>query len=356
MTSSDSATSRRPARVGRRRRHGLAALVLALVPALVAPAAAEAETEFRIATIAPAGTSFVKSLRAAGETISERTDGRVDLKLFPGGVMGSSQAVLRRMRVGQLQGALVTGGGLAQVHPYAEAYSMPFLFRSYAEVEFVRERIDPVIREHIEQAGYILAGISEGGFTYLFSQDPLPDIEAMREARIWTPEHDEISPRMFERAGIRTVSLPVADVYTALQTGMVDAAAINPSGAIALQWHTGVDYRTDVPLTFLTGMLILDERTFRGLDAGDQAVVRGVLRATFDELDELIRADNQEAMEALRAQGIEDVPPSRPAGERGWREIADATVAELVAADRYDDGLLQRIRDLLADYRANGDD
>ena len=135
----------------------------------LAPLAVHAATTLKISTIVPAGTHFVRELRAAGDTIAERTDGRVEFKLFPGGVMGSDQAVLRKMRIGQLHGAALTAVGLQNIAPDVQVYSLPFVFRDYGEVEYVRERIDPVIRERLERAGFVLAGMSEGGFTYFFS-------------------------------------------------------------------------------------------------------------------------------------------------------------------------------------------
>ena len=319
---------------------------------VLAPAAVQAATTLKISTIVPAGTAFMQELRGAGEEIARRTDGRVQFKLFPGGVMGSDQAVLRKMRIGQLHGAVITAVGLQNIEPDVQVYSLPFVFRNYDEVEYVRKRLDPVIAERVASAGYVLAGMSEGGFTYLFSKQPIRRMEDLKQARMWAPEGDQVTRRMLERGGATVVSLPLSDVYTSLQTGLIDTVTISPSGAIALQWHTGVNYQVDAPLLLLMGMLVFDQRALAPLQAEDRDTLLAVLERTFDRLDEINREQNREAQQALRAQGIELLEPARPPAERRWQTIADDTLEELAREGKFDDTLLQRVKALVAEYRS----
>lgn len=323
--------------------------------ALLVAGAAQAVT-LKIATVVPAGTAFVEELRAAGSMIAERTDGDVELKLFPGGVMGSDSAVLRKMKIGQLHGAVLRAGGLAEIHQHAQVYSMPFVFRSYEEVAYVRERIDPAIRERLRQEGYVVAGISVGGFTYLFSKKPIRDVEDLAARRVWVPEGDRITAQMFENGGSQTVSLPISDVFTSLQTGLIDTVTVNPAGAIALQWHAGVSYQTDAPLILLVGVLVLDQGVVARMDDDDRETVLGILRETFARLDEINRENNREAMAALRTQGIELIEPEQPPSQRRWQEIARATLEELEREGKYDSTLLERVRGLVEEYRAQHGD
>lgn len=338
-----------------RRFRPLGALALACALLGVASNTNAART-LKIATSVPAGTAFIEHLRKAGDAIAERTDGRVTLKLYPGGVMGSDQAVLRKIRIGQLHGAVITANALAKIHPDAQVYSLPFIFRNRQEVEYVRERIDPVIRERVRSEGFVVTGISEGGFTYLFSKTPIDSVDDLGDARVWVPQGDEITARMFQAAGSQPVSLPVSDVYTSLQTGLVDTVAITPSGAIALQWHTGVNYFTDAPLLFLIGMMVVDERAMEGLDESDRETVQTVLEDTFERLDEITAADNREALEALKSRGIAAVEPARPPDEREWESIARETLESLEQEGRFDPELLERVRRLVSEYRARNDD
>lgn len=317
----------------------------------LAPAIAAATT-LKISTIVPAGTPFMEQMRQTGAAVEERTDGRVRLKFFPGGVMGSDQAVLRKMRIGQLHGAVITATGLNNIHPATQSYSLPFTFRSHEELHFVRERLDPVIREHVRERGYELAGMAEGGFTYLFSKEPLRKLEGLGNARMWAPQGDDITTRMLEDAGAQVVSLPLADVYTSLQTGLLDTVTVNPAGMIGLQWHTGVNYQLDAPLLMLMAMMVIDRKALDRLDEGDREIVLAEVDKTFERLDEINREADRQAQKALREAGIELIQPTRPPGERRWKQSAEQSLDELAAEDRFNDDLYRRVQALVSEYRS----
>lgn len=312
---------------------------------------AQAETALKISTVVPAGTPFIQELRKAGEEIRDRTDGRVSLKLFPGGVMGSDSSVLRKMRIGQLHGAVISSAGIQRIHPDAQVYSLPFLFRSHEEIEYVRERLDPVIRERVAERGYVLAGMAEGGFTYLFSKQPIRRLEDLRNAKLWAMEGDPITLRMLENAGANVVTLPISDVYTSLQTGLVDAVTVNPAGAIALQWHTGVNHQLDAPLLLLMAMMVFDAGALERLQPEDRRIVLDVLHQAFERLDEINRTANREAQQALIDQGIELIEPEREPDQRRWQTIADDTLRTMVREGQFDDELLERVKSLISEYR-----
>ena len=144
---------------------------LALLMVLAMPAGAA--TVFKIATLAPEGTGWMREMRAAGESIKSKTEGRVEFKYYPGGVMGNDATVLRKIRVGQLQGGAFTGSELASIYPDVMIYGLPFLFRNQTEVDAVRARMDPLIAAGLAEKGLVAAGITGGGFAYLLSTRPI---------------------------------------------------------------------------------------------------------------------------------------------------------------------------------------
>lgn len=330
-----------------RRTAGLLGLwVLCLGPALAGP------VTLKISTIVPAGTPFMEQMRQTGAAVEQRTEGRVRLKFFPGGVMGSDQAVLRKMRIGQLHGAVITATGVNDIHPATQSYSLPFTFRSHEELHFVRERLDPVIRERVRERGYELAGMAEGGFTYLYSKEPLRKLEDLGKARMWAPQGDYITTRLLEDAGAQVVSLPLSDVYTSLQTGLLDTVTVNPAGVIGLQWHTGVNYQLDAPLLMLMAMMVIDRKALERLDSADREAVLTEIDKTFKGLDEINREADREAQEALRNAGIELIEPARSPGERRWKQSAEQSLAALAAEDRFNNDLYQRVKSLVSEFRS----
>jgi TRAP-type C4-dicarboxylate transport system substrate-binding protein len=298
-------------------------LSLALALTLVAGGAHAAT--IKIATLAPDGTNWMKEMRAIADTIKTKTEGRVELKYYPGGVMGDDATVLRKIKIGQLQGGAFTGGEATVIAKDAEIYTVPFLFRSQDEVDKVRAKVDPLLKEQFRKNGFELLGISGGGFAYLMSTRDIKTRDDLKSAKVWVPQGDEVAELTFKAAGVTPIPLPLSDVYTSLQTGLIDTAANTPSGAIAFQWHTKIKHVVDLPVIYVVGELAVDKKSFDALSAADQKIVGDEMGGAFDRLDKQARTDNASAREALKAQGISFTAPS-DAERKNWESVgADAT-------------------------------
>lgn len=326
--------------------------IVFLVALVMAAATSGAQNHrFKIATLAPDGSFWMNELKRAADALNERTDGRVSLRFYPGGTMGSDQAVIRKMRIGQLQGGVFLSGGLAAVDPDVEVYNIPLLFRSYDEVDHVRQKIDQKLIDGLEESGYVAFGLTETGFTYLMSASPTRDFEDLKGRKAWIPQGDPVSLAIVEAAGLSPVPLPLSDVLTGLQTGLIDTIAAPPVGAIALQWFTKAPYVTDLPITYVYGALAVSKKSFDKLSAGDQKIMREILSETNGQLDRRTRVDNQEAREALTAQGVTFVDPTDEARAQ-WTEIAAEATRALIQERQYDERLLAEIDAILEAFRS----
>ena len=258
----------------------------------------------KIATLAPAGTTWMKEMKAGANLIAERTEGRVKLKFYPGGVMGNDQSVHRKIKIGQLHGGAFTPGGLAQVDSGIQSLGLPMMFKSFDEVDYVRARMDPVLKQQMEANGFVLLGISEGGFVRILSKKPMQNLESIRNSKVWVPAGDRIGQMAMSALGITPISLPISDVFTGLQTGLIETVTVNPASAIAFQWHTSTSFMTEVPISYLIGVMAIQKKAFDKLSPGDQQIVREEIGKVFKRLDTINRSDNQAAKAALKNQGI----------------------------------------------------
>ena len=323
-------------------------LVILTVLMLGAPASA---ATLKIATVTPEGSAWMEEMRASAAEIKERTSGRVQIKYYGGGVMGSDSKVLSRIRIGNLQGGAFTPVALASQYPDLNLYGLPLVFDSTEEAAFVRSRLDAKLEKGLEDAGFVNFGFAAGGFAVLMSNTPIKTLDDLKGKKVWIPEGDDISRASMEALSLSPVTLPLTDVLTGLQTGLLDIVAMSPVGALVLQWHTKVKYVTELPLVYTLGFMAVDKRAFNKISAADQEIVREVMRKTYQKFDEVNLKDDAGALQALLNAGIESVP--YPLDEyRDIRAALEASNEKLANDGHYTKALYDEMMAYIQEYRA----
>lgn len=320
----------------------LTALAIALV-ALLSWRDAGAQQVIKMATLVPEGSAWMRELRTAAREVQDGTKGRVQLKFYPGGVMGSDTVVLRKIHLGQLQGGVLASSDLAAIHPDAAVYSLPFLFSDWSQAERARRQVDPLLARGFEAKGLKMLAASNVGFAYLMSNKELRSRADITSAKLWIPQSDEIAERTFRLGGVSPIMLPLGDVFTSLQTGLVDTVANTPSGTVALQWHGKLRTMVDLPVSFVVGYVVMDMKPWNKLAVTDQAVVAGAFRNAAKRLDGNVRRDDAAALAAMKKQGLK-VTLLDPAETTRWRRIGDQVIRDMVADKRISAPMLAAVR------------
>lgn len=318
---------------------------------LLLPLSAGALT-IKLATVVPEGSSWMVQMRKGAAEVAQKTSGRIKIKLYGGGVMGNEKSVLRKMRIGQLQGGAFTSGAMATVYPDLSLYSLPMLFNSLDEVDFVRASMDTVLKKGLEEKGYVCFGFAEGGMALMFSQQPIATLDALKGKKVWVPEGDLPSYAAMEANGLTPVTLPLTDVLTGLQTGLIDVIGSSPLAAIAFQWHTQVKYFSPTPLSYIYALLVVDAKVMKKMSPADQQVVREVFEGIYQGLDKENRLENAQAEVALLNQGlIEEKPMQQLAQMRATaeEELGKRAAKGLFSAERY-----AEVKALLQQFRSQG--
>lgn len=312
--------------------------------------AAAQSTQIKIATLAPENSSWMSEFRAGAKEIRERTDGRVNLKFYSGGVQGNEAKVLRKIQVGQLHGGTFAPTDFQKRFPDLNIYGLPFMFESEEEVDYVRERLDPRLLAGFDDLGFVTFGFASGGFAIVMSNEPVRSYEDLKGKKVWLPEGDLISFEAMKSLQLSPVALPITDVLTGLQTGLIDIVAIPPVVALALQWHTKVKYVTQLPVLYAMGFMAISERTFRKLSAADQAVVNDVLERIYAEVDAASAAETENAIDALLNIGLQDVEPRAGEFDR-IRSIMQKTNRDMAERGLFSAELLDEMQRHLREYR-----
>jgi TRAP-type C4-dicarboxylate transport system substrate-binding protein len=265
----------------------------------------------KLATIAPEGSGWMNDMRSGAREISERTDGRVKIKIYGGGVQGNDKQVVRKMRIGQLHGGAFTSNTLSDFQKNTVLYAMPMVFNNLEEVRYVRDKMDGKLREMLEDAGYVNFGFAGGGFARIMSIRSIANLDDLKNLKVWVPEGDRISYEAARTLGISPVSMPLTDVMTGLQTELIDTVMSPPAATIVLQWNTKVNYITELPLSYIFAMMVIEQKYFNRIKAEDQPIVREVMEGIYRGFDEQGNQDNIEAYQALLADGMQAVTPDQ---------------------------------------------
>ena len=305
---------------------------------------------FKLATIAPGFLEWMQQLRASTKQIEQITDGRIKFRIYPGGAMGDDITVLRKIRIGQLQGGVLAAGSLTRFFPDLQIYNLPLTFKSFEEVDYIRKHMDQGIVDGLQVGGMVSFHLTETGFAYLLSKEPVKSVEDVRKLKAWIPDGDPIAAELIKTFGVSPIPLSIPDVLPGLQTGIINAVAVPPVVALALQWHNHVDYMLDLPLIYVYSMLALDSKSLRGVSEEDFLLVKASLDKVFREVDSSNRQDNRDAFQALTSQGIKVIKPDEkdlPA----WEIIAKKSIEDLVRSGEISAEIVGIFQNHLIEYR-----
>ena len=317
------------------------------------PAAyAEEAYVLKFATLAPQGSTWMNIITDWANKVEKESRGRLKFKLYGGGVMGDEPDVLRKIRFGQLHGGAMTGHGIGYIYSPARVLEIPFLFRSYNEVDHVRAQLMPEIREGFHQNDFELLGWMEVGFIQLFSRAPIYSIDDMKKRRIWLWQGDPLGTAFFAASGLSPISLPITEVFTSLSTGLIDTTIAPPLGAIALQWFTKTPYMTNIPVMDGIGGLIVSRKFFDSLPKDLQQLLRRTGEEAGARLLVETRRDNEKSLAVLKQHGITFTSEWKDK-DSDLFDLRDRAAAMLAKDGYIPAPLYEKARKSLNEYRAH---
>jgi len=303
----------------------------------------------KMGTLAPEGSSWMKTFNALKTEVMKRTENKVQFRIYPGGVLGDEMDMLRKMKIGQIQCAAFTSGGLSAIFKEIDVLQVPFLFQTYDEVDATLRKMDPFFRKGFEDNNYIFLGWSEGGFIYLMSTVPIASVADLQKTKVWTWEESPMSKSIFDEAGVKAIPLSVPDVMVGLQTGLVDVVYAPPTGAITLQWFTKVKNLTDVPLAYLAGGIVMRNDIFKQISSPHQNFILESFQNHLDQLKTVTRDENRDAIKVMTKQGVKLITPSKDQIDE-FKRLSNKAMGH-ISGRSFSKKVLDEVTSLLEEYR-----
>jgi len=324
------------------------ALVLLLVLAVTLIAASG---PVRLATLAPKGTSFEQVLAKMREDWAKAPDGGVVLRVFPDGTMGTEADMVSRMRVGQLQAAMLMVTGLIEIDPGAAGLQfMPMMFRDLREVEYVREKLQPLLAERMEKKGFVVLFWADAGFARFFSRQPVITPADLKTMKVFALASDNNQIDIMKSMGYRPVPLEFSDVLMAVKRQMVDVVPTAPFAALAGQFYSETPHMLEINWVPVVGATVILKKTWDSFTPAQREFLAKSAAEAGRQIQAKGRAESDANVEEMKKRGL-TVHPLSPAVEAEWRKLAESIYPRIrgtmVPADVFD-----QVQKLLAEYRA----
>lgn len=296
-------------------------LVALLPPAVLAQQ--QAGTVVRIASLVPRTPIGTRGLARWNRDLAERTNGQLSVQVYWGGSMGDERTMIRRMRLGQLDGASLTSSGLGLIHRPVLVMQAPGLFTTYEQVDRVRAEIGPEMAQAFEREGFGLLGFGDSGRIRLFSRTPLRRPADLRRMRPWVPNTDSIFGEMLGVVGANGVRLSIGEVFAGLRTGMVDVVPGTALAVVALQWFTTVNHVTEQSDGFLIGGMVVTQACLGRMPAEHREALFASARDNHERFTTGVREGDERAYRALLRRGMIEVDVGAHTAE--WQRVAQQT-------------------------------
>ncbi len=305
----------------------LAALaVLTVTLAISAPGSGQT---LKLATLAPEGSPWHDVIVDIGESWKSLSGGRTTLRIYPGGVAGDEPDMIRKMRVGQLQSAALSGAGLAQITREIQALQMPMMFASYEELDYVRDRLAPKLETITEAHGFKILNWGDAGWVYFFAQRPVIRPADMKPLKIFTWEGDPTYLEAMKQMGYQPVAMAATDIYTGLQSGLINAFPTTPIAALSFQWFGLAKEMTDLKWAPLVGAMVVTTTAWRTVPDDLKPILARAAQEAATRARGKIRPLEAEAIAAMKTHGLV-VHPVPPDAFAEWEATGRASYPKLI--------------------------
>jgi TRAP-type C4-dicarboxylate transport system substrate-binding protein len=280
-------------------------MILSLVSSLSFSLSAIA-SPIKVGVLVPEGTGWAKIIKKMTGEVKEATKGNVEIKIYYGGSQGDEQDVLRKIRIGQLQGGIFTGKTLGDINGDVRVMEIPFTFNNDREKALrTLQDLTPFFNQNFEKNKFKSLATFEIGQIYLVSQKKVQNLDSIKSLKIWSWEGDPVVNTMIDAMKLIGVPLALPDVLSSLTTGVIDAAYAPGIGIISLQWNTKVKYLVDFPISYSIGAFVITADAWSKISPADQKIISVISKKYEVEINSTNVKDNEDAFKSMKAQKIE---------------------------------------------------
>ncbi len=328
-------------RLSARRAQALIAVVALTIAAF--PRAPHAQSAvIKLATLVPENSIWDKNLKQMGEDWRQATGNRVSLTVFAGGSQGDEPTVLRKIRLGALQGASLTGVGLAGIDPAFNVFNIPFFFESDDELNAVLAKMTPVLQKRVDAKGFVLVHWGHGGWLQVFTKRPVQTVQDLKGIKLYTSAGDDRMTQWYKANGFQPRAMAMTDILTGLTTNMLEGLPTPAGAAMAFQWYRQTPYMLDIRLAPVVGATVIAKKAWTAISEADRVKMTESAAAVEKRLQSDVPKQDALAVLAMSQQGLKIVKATGPEWKQEGELLAKTMRGEMVPPDIFDLALKER--------------
>ncbi len=300
-----------------------------------------ADKGLRIGTLAPKNSLYHRQLMDIGEAWRTAQGGAAKYLVYTDGSQGGEAEMARRMRIGQLQGALLSVVGLREIEPsIAALQSMPLLFKNWEEVDYVREKMRPAMEKKFFDKGFVVLAWGDAGWVRFFSKEPAVRPGDYKKMKFFAWGSELEQQEIMKSLGYTPVPLETSDILPAIQTGMINVVPSTPYFALASQIYSTAPHMLEINWAPIVGALVVTKKAWDEMTPAAQQTVRDASEKAGVQIRKQARQEVEEAVDAMKKRGLVVHQPNAEQ-LREWNELAEKLYprirGSMVAAETFDE-------------------
>jgi len=301
----------------------LAALLAAALTSVHAASGAEGMT-IKLATVAPNGSIYHRVLQETGAAWRAAQGEGSRFIVYADGTQGSEANSVRRMRIGQLDAAMLSVTGLQEIDDSVMALQvMPLVFRSWQEFDFVHEGLRGELEQRFRDKGFVVLFWGEGGWVQFFATEPRIVPDDFRNARIFAYAGNPEQVGLMKSMGYHPVVLELSDVLSSLQTGMIDVVPVAPMWSLAFQVYRNTPHMVRMNWVPIVGATVITVRTWERMSEAARTALTEAARTAGQTLRAHRDEQDERTIEAMQSHGLTVHELSAEARSR-WQVLAES--------------------------------
>lgn len=305
--------------------------------------------EVKLASVAPEASPYGSALNQLALDWRRISNGRVRLRVYHNGVAGTEEDVLRKMRIGQLQAAVLTSSGLRQVVPEVFSVSVPFMIDSDDELSYVMDAIRPDLNAEFQRNRLHVLAWSRAGWIHFFSRAPVTVPDDLKRQRLAADPADQELLEAFSVMGYRPIPIPLTELLTSLNSGLVDALYTSPLVAAGYQWFGIAPNMLDLKVAPFLGAIVITDAAWRRVPDSMKAELMAAVQRISDRIESDVGALEVEALETMQRFGL-NVTELTASQRRMWEQ--DVLRHNDAMLELFDERMTLRIQGLLAELES----